>query len=437
MGKQKDFIIKALLLLVYMLLVAGAVFNLGYIQIFAFVVFLFFVMSSSIKVGMAQIMAMVPNIAVLSISSIGLLGLAFAVILLKISADRKYGINSKTVIIIILAYLLLLSIIRVFNHNYYDFALVIQVAIVVITWTSLLRKTSYNESLLYIDYFRYGCLLMALGMLISYPLQDNAIGRFKGVLDDCNYTGAVMCVLFAISLLSYCYNLPLKHNTFYMIVALLMGLATGSRGFLLSTVIILIILLLTKSFSKKSAKTVMIVLFLMAVTYIMYLYNFGPLMTFYNNTIERTVELQEGHVDGNFMDVTSGRSILWAYYMDEALKDSDILLWGRGFYNYHTESNGGFGLAAHNMYLSSIIGIGIIATILVLLMYYNILKTGFLRKHHRINIAFSSIIVALLTNYFFLDGMLEIRLISYHAMVVLMMMIYKSIHMKSVVKCDA
>ena len=206
---------------------------------------------------------------------------------------------------------------------------------------------------------------------------------------------------------------------------------------MLSTAIIMVLLLLTKSFGKRSAKIVILGLFLMTVVYGLYLYGFGPVVSVYENTFGRTFELQETHKEGDFMDVTSGRSILWAYYMNEALNDIDIFIWGRGFYNYHAESNGGFGLAAHNMYLSSIIGIGIIATILVLLMYYNILKTGFLRKHHRINIAFSSIIVALLTNYFFLDGMLEIRLISYHAMVVLMLMIYKSIHMKSVVKCDA
>ena len=164
----------------------------------------------------------------------------------------------------------------------------------------------------------------------------------------------------------------------------------------------------------------------MAFVFVLYLANFGPVMTIYNNTFGRTTELQESHIEGDFMDATSGRSVLWAYYMLKATSDSSIMLFGRGFYDYHLEENGGFGLAAHNMYISSIIGIGIIGTLLVLYMYFSILKSGYIRKHNKINIAFSSIIIALLVNYFFLDGILELRLITYHAMVVLMMMIYKS-----------
>lgn len=426
MVKQQDIIKKAFLLLNYMILVVGAITDLWYIQIFAFAIFIFYIAISNVRVGMALVMAMVPNIAAMSLSSLGLLGLAFAVLLAKLSAYKHYGIHVKPVVLIILAYLLILTATRLFNKNYYDFALMIQVAIVVITWTSLLNKITSEDALLFIDYFRYGCLLMSIGMLVSYPFETEQIGRFKAVLDDCNYTGAVMCVLLAVSLLTYCYKLPLKHNLFYMIVALIMGLATGSRGFMLSTAIILVLLLLTNSFGKRSAKIVILALFLMAVVYGLYLYGFGPIMTIYNNTIGRTVELQETHMEGNFMDATSGRSILWAFYLDEALKNNDVLLWGRGFYNYFLEENGGFGLAAHNMYISSIIGIGIIATVLVLLMYFNILKTYFFKRSPKTNIAFSSIIIALLVNYFFLDGMLEIRLITYHAIVALMMLIYKT-----------
>ena len=426
MVKQQDILKKAFLFLDFMILVVGAITDLWYIQIFAFAIFIFSVAISNVREGTALVMAMVPNIAIMSLSSIGLLGLAFAVLLIKLSANRKYGIHVKPVVLIILIYLLCLTATRLFNNNYYDFALMIQVAIVVITWTSLLKKATSEDALLFIDYFRYGCLLMSIGMLVSYPFEADPIGRFKAVLDDCNYTGAVMCVLLTVSLLTYCYKLPLKHNLFYMIVAIIMGLATGSRGFMLSTAIILVLLLLTKSFGKRTAKIVILALFLMAVVYGLYLYGFSPIMTIYNNTIGRTVDLQETHMEGDFMDATSGRSILWAYYLDEALKDNDIFLWGRGFYNYFLEANGGFGLAAHNMYISSIIGIGIIATVSVLLMYFSILKTNYFKRSKKINIAFSSIIIALLVNYFFLDGMLEIRLITYHAIVALMMSIYNT-----------
>lgn len=323
-------------------------------------------------------------------------------------------------------YICLLFLLCVFfDGNLYDFALVGQVALVVVTWTSLLKKMPVKDAIDYIDYFRFGCLLMAVGMLIAYPFEQDPIGRFCAVGDDSNYTGAVMSVLLGVSLLTFCYKLPLKHNLFYMALAGFMGLATGSRGFMLSAAIILIVLLFTRSFGKKSAKIVMVILFLMASVYVLYLAGVGPVVTVYDNTIGRTMELEESHNDGDFMDVTSGRAVLWAYYMAQATKDPCILYFGRGFYNYFKEENGGFGLAAHNMYVSSIIGIGIIGSVLVLFMYYSILKFRFIRRR-RINWAFSSIIIALLVNYFFLDGMLELRLITYHAMVGMMLFIYKS-----------
>ena len=423
---ESDQIQKARIGIIYLIMAAGALLGIDVVQLFGFLLFCFFVLRSDLNDGMAQIMALVPNIAVMSSSVTGLLGVAFAIILLKIILRQGMKVSVRVMCLMSLLYLFCISALRISGGNIYDFALVCQVVIVVITWTSLLQEMTSDDAILYIDYFRFGCLLMAFGMLISYPFAANSIGRFRAISDDCNYTGAVMCVLLGISLLVFCYKLPLRHNTFYMIVAVIMGLATGSRGFMLSTAIILIILLFTKSFGQKTAKIVVLSLFLMAVVYVLYLVHFGPVMTIYDNTIGRTMDLQDNYNEGDFMDVTSGRAVLWAYYMLEAVNDPKIMVWGRGFYDYFLEENGGFGLAAHNMYISSIIGIGIVGTLLVLIMYFSILRTEFVRNDRKINIAFSSIIIALLVNYFFLDGMLELRLITYHAMVVMMMIIYKA-----------
>jgi hypothetical protein len=406
---------------------AGSLASVGLIQLFGFLIFLMFVIRSNVKDGMAQIMILVPNIAIMSISSgSGLLGLAFIIMIFKIISGGQKHISIRPMCVVTLSYLLSLSFLRIFDGNYYDFALIVQVSLVVVTWTSLLKSMTASDAVEYIDFFRFGCLLMAIGMLIGYPFEGERIGRFRAIGDDCNYTGAIMSVLLGVSLLTYCYKLPLKHNMFYMGLAGLMGLATGSRGFMLSVAILLVLLLLTRSFGKKTAKFVIVVLFLMTGVYVLYLVGVGPVVTVYNNTVGRTMELEENHVDGDFMDVTSGRSVLWAYYMAQALRDQSILYFGRGFNGYFLETNGGFGLAAHNMYISSIIGIGIIGTILVLLMYFSILKFRFIKRRRRVNWAFSSIIISLLVNYFFLDGMLELRLITYHTMVGMMLIIYRN-----------
>ena len=121
MVKQQDIIKKLFLFLDYMILVVGAITDLWYIQIFAFVIFLFYVANSNVREGTALVMAMVPNIAVMSLSSIGLLGLAFVVLLIKLSANQHYGIHVKPIVLIILAYLLSLTATRVFNNNNYEF----------------------------------------------------------------------------------------------------------------------------------------------------------------------------------------------------------------------------------------------------------------------------------------------------------------------------
>ena len=112
------------------------------------------------------------------------------------------------------------------------------------------------------------------------------------------------------------------------------------------------------------------------------------------------------------------------YYMALTLKDMSIFYFGKGFYNYFKEENGGFGLAAHNMYVSSIVGVGIIGTILILLLYFSIIKNHIKGIHRKYIVSFGSIVAAIMVCYFFLDGILETRFVSYFAIMILLIKIW-------------
>lgn len=427
---KSDKSVKIRLALAYVFLMIGGVFEIPAIQAVGCLVLLFSIMSSPVEKSLLYIMAMVPNVAAYTITGIGsnFLGLSFLLLLFKILANKRMGWTLRITPMCVFTgfYLVALSLLRVLSGNFYDFALICQVIIVVISWLTILKSIPLFDCIKSIEFFRYGCVLMTIGMIFQYLFQEDGIGRFRAVLDDANYTGGVCCILLAIGLIAYCYKLPIKNNNRYILFAILSGLMTGSRGFMLSSAVALFVLLITKSFGKQTSKFIFSFLVLLAAFYGLYVVGFGPAVTVFDNTIGRTMTLEETHNDGDFMDVTSGRTILWAYYMTMALKDPSVFVFGRGFFNYFKEENGGFGLAAHNMYVSSIVGIGVIGTILILLLYFSIIRqyTWGLRRRYVLSIM--SMAFAIMICYFFLDGILETRFVTYFAMTVMLMKIYSS-----------
>ncbi len=426
-GVKKNYSIIAIVSFSFLFLVAGGIIENAGFQLIGCAIILGMVTICPAEKGILYVMAMVPNAAAYTVSAVGVgfLGLSFLIILMKIIGNKcGWHLKVTTSFIFVGLYLLLLSSFRMLDGNYYDFALIIQTLIVVLAWCSILPFLRNNDAIEMINFFRFGCVLMTIGMILLYPFKEDTIGRFRAVLDDCNYTGGVCCVLLGISLLTYCYKLPLKKNMFYMLFAVVSGLMTGSRGFLLSVAVLLLLLLLTHSFGKYTKKFIIGFLLLLGLFWGLYLSGFGPAVSAYDNTIGRTVTLEEEHTDGQFMDVTSGRLVLWAYYLDKASNDQSIMYFGRGFQNYFEEENGGAGLAAHNMFISSIIGVGIIGTVLILLLYHSIAYLGLRKVKRRIGLSFYSLILSITVNYFFLDGMLDARYVSYFAIMVILIQLY-------------
>lgn len=425
---KKNISIKIIVSIAYLFLLAGGIIDNTGLQLIGCSIILGMILISPVDKSILYIMAMIPNAAAYTVSAVGVgfLGISFLILLIKFCGNKcRWYLRISTSLITISLYLVLLSFLRITNGNFYDFALFIQTIFIVVAWYNILPLLKKRRAIEMIDFFRFGCILMTIGMIILYPFKADTAGRFRAVLDDCNYTGGVCCFLLGISLLTYCYKLPLKHNTFYIFFAILSGLMTGSRGFLLSVGVLVLILLLTRSFGKHTKKFIIVFFVLLGLFGGLYIVGFSPAVSAYNNTIGRTETLNEEHVDGQFMDVTSGRLVLWAFYLEKAITDQSILYFGKGFQNYFKEENGGAGLAAHNMFISSIMGVGIIGTILIILLYHKTLAhIGLKKLKGRIKVSFYALILSITINYFFLDGMLDARYVSYFAIMVILIQLY-------------
>ena len=351
-----------------------------------------------------------PNtaIVVLTNGGMGLLGFFYLLFGLKLYLlkRRNHKISMSSCLMVVVLLVICLS--RILNANVYDFAIMIQTVSAIGVWTYAAKKYDIEAKIRIILYFIFGAIFMLIGMIIQVPLAAET--RIAGLLDDPNYTGGVFCVLFAIALLSFCYKLAIKKSFLLMLIAVLGGVLTGSRGFLLSVACVVCCYLLVGLKNKNARKVFSLVCIAIIGFFALYFIKVPLAVTLYDNTIGRTLQLSQNHQSGNFMDITSGRMVLWEFYLDKISSSVSLALFGRGFAGYELPANGGYGLAAHNAYIGGIMGIGVIGLLLIVILYWRIYQAGTKGKNHLVVL---SIVIGIAVNYFFLDGLLDLRVSLY------------------------
>lgn len=425
--EKKPFILMISLIIIYFILMFGALSDNMFFHIVGCALFFVGLLILSVEKAMFYIIAMSPNLAIIVFTngSTGLLGIAYAIVFLKLLFFYEDVKISKKMLLIY-AILFVITLSRLVDKNFYDFALILQTLIGLIVWDNMIDRYSLQEKKQLLYFFELGCFLMMLGMIVQYFYSNQINTRLSAVLDDANYTGGVLCVLFTISLLAYCYKLPCKYNGFFLASSLIMGLASGSRGFMVSVVGVVFIFAFVGILGKRERKVVYLVSLAGILLIILYQLKVEAVVLIYENTIGRTLQIKNAYSSGSFMDISSGRIVLWKFYCNEIISNCKILLFGRGFHEYYQISNGGYGLAAHNTYISSIIGIGLFGTISLFYAYFSIIRQrkNILKKGEQI-ILFT-IPLSVLIDYFFLDGVLDQRLIIYFILYLVLIQIYES-----------
>ena len=407
-------------LLFFFVFMIASLANNNIIQLVGTVLFLLAISFSSFEVALLLIICLVPSIAIVQVPFIGVGLIGIGSFILSIRKGYILQVPKK----ILLCFLIVFSItfFRIFEGNYND---VLQFLLVFSSY-SLITSVITNDIIDYIEIiysFRFGCLLMIFGMIAQFIVKGATDGRLCALNDDCNYTAAVLIVLFFISVFSFGYKLFLRNNVFYMIISLIMGGLTGSRGFILGIGVTLFFIAVRGLRKKEERKIVILAIGGIVLIVLMYFMKVRFVVNLYDNTIGRTFELRNTYQNGNFMDISSGRFFLWDYYLKNKITSLPELLFGTGFYNYYTIQNGGYGLAAHSLYISGIIGIGIVGLICVMILYFSILCN---RERKRGERGFILIPISIFIVYIFLDGIFDIRLLYYMLITVSLMEVYNN-----------
>ena len=397
----------------------GAIFSNNIICLLAAIIFLGLVASKTIDESLFILMALSVNqaIVVLSVNGMSLIGVGYLVLLLRILTSREtrnllFQNTSKIVVPSLIVFFV--TVLLLFRFNvFYDAAIFFCffIVLLVILFYSKTRDSFYLSEL--VDAFVLGGVLCSLNILFNVAFTGYNGARVGGILDNANYIAVSFSFLAITCLIRYCYEIDPGKNIFLFSFFSLMMLFTGSRGAFLSIVIAAIwVIIFGFTRLRKSRNILIIVVMLIILMYVLYVCRVGFIVDIYDNLILRTTAMLKTNTSGQFMDVSSGRFTIWNFYLEKLKTDEVLKFFGNGFNRFYYRENGGMGFVCHNVWLGSIMGVGIIGTIGILLMYM-----GYWKSIAR-NIVGSSnkdklyiaLFLVFLVGYFFLDGIMDLRL---------------------------
>ena len=362
--------------------------------------------------AMLLLTIMTPNSMIVCLPNpeIRVLGFMYLLVYAKLIIEKKEHLKLKHLILGVL--ILAICVLKIPNFGVRDLLTCFQTIIVIFYWIALLSKRNVRFNIKTYDCFVIGTVLMSIGMILNKVITGES--RTRALLDDANYTAVVFSVLFAVSLLFLIFKVDVKKNLIILGYSALMGATTGSRAFLLSIGLVLVCYFILGLRHKIVRKIFFFALALVGVFFILYAIKIPIAVNFFDMTIGRTFALMNNYNSGQFMDVTSGRLFLWEYYLDQLFSQRNRVLFGLGFSSYYFVENGGYGLVAHNTFVSGLMGFGVLGLFTILILYFNILSFGQNYKRNKlIYITSLTILVAFLIGYFFLDGLLDIRMSMY------------------------
>lgn len=397
--------------LLYFIFMFSAIFSINILQLIGAILYVLIICILDYEESTYLTVILSPSVAIVSIPWIGVSLLGIGSFILCVRTHVFRAIDNNLFFLFSIVFMITGS--RLIDGNIFDCVLFMLVILTLLLCQSLLKNENIKNTQLIYSY-RFGCLLMIIGMIFDYIFIGGTMGRFRAVADDCNYTAAALYVVFIISLISFGYSLRLMHNTFYLIISLVFGLSTGSRGFMLTVGLALAFFGIRGLIKRGDRKITFLSIIGVLALIVMYIFNVSSVVKLYDVTVGRTLSLKNSYSQGNFMDITSGRLFLWDYYWTNKVTNLREFLFGTGFHNYYLTENGGYGLAAHNMYISGIIGVGLIGLLVVIMLYLSFFK----KKNIGVitNWVFLAIPIGIFIEYIMLDGLFDQRIIIYMLM---------------------
>lgn len=418
--KQKSilyaYILSAILFFTFAI---GAIKENPYISICGAFVLLIYILFNNFEKSSILLISLTPNGMILFIpgNGIRLIGLFYFMALVLYIAKKGIRPNFRYIIPYLGIFLICIFKLST-DRNIHDVLLITEIFFVIYFFVMILNKKDKVLDRHLYHAFIFGIVLMSIGMLLNKIVYGGS--RMMALFDDSNYTSVPFALLFAISTFFIFNRKNVVYNLILLFFSLIMGFLTGSRAFVLSLGIVVLSYFIMSFKYKLARKIVFSYIALFMILILLYFLGIPSIVKLYDVIIERTLSLLNNHHDGEFMDVTSGRAFLWKYYLTQLFSSIKSACFGIGFSTYYLVENGGYGLVAHNSFVSGLMGFGIVGTVLILYTYCYFLKKYFVvKKREKRKIISLTLLVPILIGYFFLDGLLDIRLLLYLSMCIM------------------
>lgn len=398
------------------LFLAANLSNNNIINFIGLMLLLLVLMFNTIENDFLLLIALLPSMSIITIgiNGIGFLGVGFVFLYLKMILIFK-NLTISFSDIVFSGILLFLSGIRLVTVGYYDFAICCEIIILILT-IKVFLKQYMDDCLILLEViksFVWGTFLMLLNTLPSVVLSQMESSRFGSLNDNANYTAVNLAYVLVLLIFLFVNKLNIKHMKILFIIFLAFGLWTGSRGFVVAFASGFVLILLTTGFLKK--RTIAIIIALLTMLFLFYcMYKIGNsfVVNIVDNTLIRTIQNLSNPSGGYYTDVSSGRIYLWNCYYDLWSKNIKTILVGYGMMDYPTRI--GMGQFSHNEILGSLIGVGIVGTVSICVLYWNLFAFSFKVLTKKIHIKkilhFFSLPLCATAGYMFLDGLLDLRM---------------------------
>lgn len=349
---------------------------------------------------------------VLSDNGTSLIGFAYLIIFIRIVLNNRNKITINNKIFIPGIFLLMVGLYHVIRYGtVYDFAIGVEFLIVVYVYISIFKLYSKEALINIYNYSILGTFLLIFNTLFS--MIGHRGERIGGFLDNPNYLAITFVIMALSCVINYCYKVEIYKNIVYFFIFTLFILLTGSRAAALALIFALLWIICIGFFRYKKARNLIVVICIgIAAFYLLLILKVPVITDIYNNLVLRTLEKLGNSNAGQFMDISSGRLTLWEYYIDK-MSYEDITTWlGKCSDLYYLRMNNGYGLLAHNIFIGAIMGIGLIGLGSCILIYIGFFRNicNRVRGNDKIFWGFP---IAIIVGYFFVDGIVDLRITLY------------------------
>jgi len=347
-------------------------FNITFLAYVILLLLIICILSVKIECVLSVMLFLLPWAGILKVNSSSMtfmtlvLPFVFLRILISLKSELKINHLTLTILIFLVAFSLTSSFFsgNAIGISAFGFFILLSYLLLLQSNKELLpatKETTYLFNISLILAFASGTVLQVLPHMrehfkSSHVTGETIVNRFSSLNYDPNYNA--LQILMGISMLMIKISEDRKRNMFDLILLLLLigiGVLSLSKMYLLMMIILIFVWIITRwesHFSGLRKAAIMTIMVLVTI----YLYDKGILKEQINAYAYRLSRVTD------MATLTTGRSVIFAEYLNYMLENPNVLLLGSGFTNEAI-----LWKASHNTYIQVVFQIGIFGAVLLII----------------------------------------------------------------------